>query len=264
MDNLVCQVASKGLHRRVSLDEGLQMKMDEFDGSVIVKFYASPVALVRYGHFKEDTYRFVTLKDLITEEISGGEPLEVYTKGTIPVCGRSIDTYKRQFLDQEGMPLHERLEKNQDKLYIEIGPGFSELIVREAHKRKENGGIAPLAIDPFDYAGAMDLLSACNAAYLGIEIYSDASNPLVTLSAHEVKRRMEVFTDPSLVTLVPRFFSKKENLPKGTQQHIDRLGGAHTLVDFCAAGMYVPLEKSTNPEKEMRRLLGANGRMYTG
>jgi hypothetical protein len=263
MGEIVCQAIRGRIPTRIPLDRGLSMRLEgQFDSSLI-KFMGSSVALARYAHFREDTYRFVILKDLINEEVCGGEPMDTYLKGAIPVCGRDIAAYKRQFLFDGEIPLDERLERSPDELYVEIGPGFSELVVREAINRERRGGAKPLAIDPFEYRTAVQLLSVCTDLHPTMQMYSDASNPLVVISAREALERMEVMTSPQLVTLVPQFFSKKEHLPKTAQDYVDKFGGAHTLVDVYGGGMYVPIERSTNPELEMRRLLKPTGKLYS-
>ena len=262
-NQLVCLTMREGASKRIPLDEALSMDLDRQYESALIKFVGSSVALMRYSSFRRDAYRFMIIKDLLNEEISGGEPLHVYAKGAIPVCGRSIVTYRQEFSSNSEIPLDERVARTRDELFMEIGPGFSELIVREAIVREKRGGVAPLAIDPFDYGKAIALLSACIDLHPEIQVYSDASNPLSVISGREARERMEVLTTPQLVNLVSQFFSKKEHLPQFIQERIDGFGGVHTLVDVCGGGMYVPLEKSTDPEHEMRRLLKPNGKLYS-
>lgn len=164
------------------------------------------------------------------------------------ITGRSIETYD-EYLGAQGVVPSQRITANPDRLYVEVGPGFCELLAREALSGRER---KPLVLDYTDFSSVAALLEEVhqkNGAPITIESHSGP------LSSETVLKRIALILNPDLVTYFNCQFVHGTNLPIEFIEMVTRLGGIHTLLDYQAVGLH----RDPETYKGMRQYLASDG-----
>lgn len=254
--NAACKIIDpEGNQRPLTVDNVLNATIGK-GSAVIIGIPSSPVELIRYGSTPKDTY-FVHMKtDSLKAFITGTELR--FGRHSMPITGRGADRYDViGYFEGENVILSERLSKNRDRLYVEIGAGFSELVFREAKARKKEGGIKPMVIDICDYQGLDRLLAVVGERSPTLRLVNAMIGGMIesTLPLQEVRQRVNIISNPEYVTHIPVLFPDHlavEDIEKMVKVH----DGAHTAIDVFASDRY---QIALSPRREVEKLLAHDG-----
>ncbi|MDO8556452.1 MAG: hypothetical protein Q7R96_04755 [Nanoarchaeota archaeon] len=184
------------------------------------------------------------------------KPITTHHDDHYQITGRTIMTYDTYLTPPEKnlISVSERARTHRNRPYVELGPGFSALVIREAHARTT--GIPPIIIDSINYETLITIITAMEQEKKE-PLHFEAGDTWMTSTT--LLERLTTLTNPTLITHINHHFTHAQHLPTEAQTLLKQHGGIHTLIDYQAAH----LRSDPKHLRGLRPYLAEDGKAYS-